>query len=138
VKFRVPINDVEFEIPDEWLKDAGLESFRPTSDHYVTNMLACTATVAIEEVEPPLRKEGEFWFRNRESVVNVLSKIVAGEGLAPIEVWSKEKKKSKRYIVRDGFHRYYASIVAGFPKIPISVNDFNLNEFLEEEQKGEI
>ena len=114
-----------------------MDSFVPSSDYYPTKRSPRYEIVAVEEVEAPLRN-GEFWFRNRESVIELLKKVRTGEELEPIEVWSRERTQSKKYRVRDGFHRFYLSIVLGYRKLPVKVNDFDLTEFLEKERNGEI
>ncbi len=109
-------------------------SFSRKADHYSLSSSTIFEVVPVEEIEPPSRN-GDFWFRNAESVIEVLRKIRTGEELEPLEVWSKEKKRSERYHVKDGFHRFYLSVAAGYPKLPIKVNDFDLAEFLKNEQK---
>jgi hypothetical protein len=132
MKYKVPGSERHFEIPDEWWKSAGMSDFSPKGDHYTLSSSAIFEVVSVEEIEPPTRN-GDFWFRNAESVIEVLRKIRTGEELDPLEVWSKEKKRSKRYHVKDGFHRFYLSVAVGYPKIPIKVNDFDLAEFLAKE-----
>lgn len=128
---------MEFEVPDEWWCSAGMSNFVPNAAHYQTELSACSEIVPFGEIEPPLRDNG-FWFRNRESVINVLIKIRSGEKLDPIEVWSRTKTNSKKYIVKDGFHRFYLSIAAGYTKLPVKINDFDLKEFLEKERNWEV
>jgi len=135
MRYVIPGTKTEFEIPDEWLRSAGMEHFVPNAEHYYTDLRACSDVVLLEEIEPPLRT-GEFWFRNRESVVEVFNKMRAGENLEPIEVWSRHKKNSAKLIVRDGFHRFYLSIAAGYQRIPVRINDFDIKEFLERERTG--
>ena len=136
MKIKIPGGTGEFEIPDEWWRSAGMEDFVPRTAYYNTDLSACSEILLVEEVEPPLREKCEFWFRNRETVIEVLEKIRSGEKLDPIEVWSREKSNSKKFKVRDGFHRFYLSIAAGYSKLPVKINDFDLNEFLEKESRG--
>jgi len=135
VNFRVPNTTVEFEVPDDWWTSAGMTNFVPSSDYYTAKQSSCPEIVAVGEVEPPFR---EKWFRNRQSVIEVLTKMRTGEELEPIEVWSREKTRTEKYRVKHGFHRFYLSIAIGYPKLPIKVNDFDLDEFLEKERKGTI
>lgn len=115
-----------------------MESFLPTSDHYATNEASCTAVVAFQEVEPPKRQNGELWFRSKESVIAVLRSMRVGEALDPVEVWSKQKTASQKYLVRDGFHRFYLSLAVGYRKLPVRVNDFDMFEFFEKERAKKI
>jgi hypothetical protein len=135
---RIPNGFVSLEVPNDWWVAAGMDSFVPSSDHYPATKSPGSDIVGIEEVEPPSRANGELWFRNRESVVEVLARIRAGEKQEPIAVWSREKTGTKKYIVRDGFHRFYLSIAVGYCKVPIKVDDFDLNEFLEKERNADI
>ena len=138
VNCKVPNSTVEFEVPDDWWTSAGMANFVPSSDYYTTKQSSCPEIVAVEEVEPPFRGNRQIWFRNRQSVIEVLAKMRTGEELDPIEVWSREKTRTEKYRVKHGFHRFYLSIAIGYPKLPIKVNDFDLDEFLEKERKGEI
>jgi hypothetical protein len=129
-------NKDAFEVPAEWLCDAGMENFVPSSRHYRVNHARCSKIVPINEIEPPLRDNGKRWFRDREAVVYILQKIRIGEEIEPIEVWSKEKKNSTKYVVRDGFHRFYLSVALGYREIPIKLNDFDMYEFFDKERQG--
>ena len=120
-----------------WWTIAGMEQFVRNSDSYRTEQSCNYEVVRITEVQPPLRKDGELWFRNRNSVIEVLTCMRTGVPLEPIEVWSREKTRSTKYIVRDGFHRFYLSVVVGYPRLPIRINDFDLAEFLEKERNGQ-
>lgn len=125
-----------FELPDEWLRDSAMSSFVPNSRYYPVNLSACTCVVPIGQIEPPMRDNGERWFRNRDSVIALLKRMRDGGEIDPIEVWSKEKKTSTSYIVRDGFHRFYLSVALGYSEIPIKINDFDMYKFFEQEQRG--
>ena len=57
-----------------------------------------------------------------------------GEKLDPIEVWSREKSGTSKYCVKNGFHRFYMSIAVGYCKLPIKINDIDLEEFLAKEK----
>ena len=136
MKIRIPNSRNHFELPDEWLHDAGMASFVPNSSHYSVNFSACSEIVPISEIESPFRENGKLWFRDRESVVDLLTKLRDSTELDPIEVWSKEKKASCQYIVKDGFHRFYLCLALGYREIPIKIDDFDMYEFFEKERKG--
>ncbi|MEN6586284.1 MAG: hypothetical protein ABFE02_09615 [Sulfuricella sp.] len=135
MKFNIPQGGHSFEIPDEWWENSGMVDCTPLSSHYHTDP-TCSTIVPFNEVVPPLRDGDEIWFRNRETVIQLLTKMCDGIELPPIEVWSKEKKCSNRYVVRDGLHRFYLSIAIGYTEIPIRITDFDLDEFLRNEVKG--
>lgn len=134
----VPGTPMEFEVPDEWWIEAGMRDFSPISEHYCTDLSVCSEVVTFEELKPPLREGAQFWFRDRKTVVEILAGMRTGEELEPIEVWSRAKSDSNKIVVRDGFHRFYLSIAAGYRKIPVRINDFDLNKFLERERNGQL
>jgi len=124
-----------FEVPVEWLREVGMEFFVPNSLHYHVNQAHCSRIVPINEIEPPLRDNGNRWFRDKETVVAILQQIRSEKDIKPIEVWSKKKKNSIKYVVRDGFHRFYISVALGFSEILIKINDFDMYEFFEKERQ---
>lgn len=132
MRFRIPNCHDSFEIPDEWWEASDMEGYIPKSAHYRTDQTS-SMIVPIAEIEPPRRANG-LWFRNRDTVVDLLQGIRYGVALPPIEVWSKGKR-STIYSVRDGFHRFYLSIAVGFTEIPLKINDFDLDEFLANEAR---
>lgn len=134
MKFTVPRNGPIFEIPDEWWAAGAISGLAPSDSHYVC--ASVYAAVPLEDIEPPLRDGGKIWFRDRDTVVRLLNGMCEGSELPPIQVWSKEKKSSARHILRDGFHRFYLSVAIGYNRIPIEVEDFDLDEFLANESKG--
>jgi hypothetical protein len=118
----MPNYPCEFELPDEWWLAAGMESFTPAASAYRST--AASATILLRDIEPPPRATPNDWRGfDRERLISVLSGIAAGADIPPVPVdelrpindWSQQPYK---YRVRDGFHRYYASIAAGFRKLP--------------------
>ena len=134
MQFRVPRHDLVVDVPEEWWKATTSSIGISMGPHYCA--AGDSIVVPIQDVEPPLRDGGKIWFRNRDSVVQILDGMRSGEELPPIQVWSREKTNSSRYIVRDGLHRFYLSIAVGFTAIPVVIDDFDLNEFLANEAKG--
>lgn len=104
---------------------AGMDTYVRSSDYYPTVQTIDFEIVAVGEMEPPLRANREFWFRNRDTVIEALTKIRTGEGLEPIEAWSREKKGTRKYVVKDGFHRFYLTVAIGYCKLPIKVDDLD-------------
>ena len=111
--------------------------YTPRTSHYRTDPTYSTI-VPFNEVVPPLRDGDTIWFRNRETVVQLLSIMRDDVELPPIEVWSKGKKYSGRYVVRDGFHRFYLSVAIGYTEIPVRINDFDFDEFFANEARGTL
>jgi hypothetical protein len=78
-----------------------------------------TEIVPIEQVEPPQRDAGILPFKIRR-LVPVLFGMQSPDGvIPPIEVVQQDTA-AYSYQVRNGYHRYYAAIALGFPKIPVT------------------
>ena len=131
MKFKVPEHELTFEIPDDWWESANLAGYSSKSSHYNTD-LTYIEIVAIKDITPPLRDGGLVWFRDRETVVRLLYEIKNNKAIEPIEVWNKEKSNLDKYIVYDGFHRFYLSIAMGYTKIPIR-EKFDFDAFFSNE-----
>jgi hypothetical protein len=114
VKFVVPKCDLTFEISEDWWVLAGMVGYTTELQHYNTNSTYKEIS-SIQEIIPPLRKGGIIWFRDRDTVIELLQGMRNNEKIPPIEV-SCEQKKLK---VHDGFHRFYLSIALGYTNIPI-------------------
>jgi hypothetical protein len=79
-----------------------------------------TDVVPVEQVEPPRRDTGTRDFDIRR-LVPVLFGIQSAHGVVPpIEV-EPQSSGVYAYRVRNGYHRYYAAIAMGFPKIPVTL-----------------
>ena len=80
MRYSFPRLPGEFEIPDQWLSEAGMTGFVASG-----RRAYCSAETAVlvplREVEPPFR-----------------------------------------YRVRNGFHRFYASVAAGFECLPTIID----------------
>jgi hypothetical protein len=84
--------------------------------------------VLMSEVSQPKRDGDRIWFRSEEAIKEILILMTQRNSLPPIEVFSKERKKSDFYTVRDGFHRYYASLVLHYEFIPVKINDWDFED----------
>lgn len=105
-----------FEVPDEWLREAGAEGFVPAGPAYASapepHLIA-----AIDTVEPPRRTPGVLGL-HRGQMVSVLRGLVLGEGVPPVPV-EMLTAGPYCYMLRDGFHRYHASIALGYTHLPV-------------------
>jgi hypothetical protein len=82
--------------------------------------------IPLHEIEPPFRlpewqRDFHGFFRAR--MVLILTGFVADADIEPILLFSLPQLDSYlpapfRYRVRDGFHRFYASVAAGFKSVP--------------------
>jgi len=79
--------------------------------------------VPLADVEAPRRDAGVIGL-HEDRAVSLLRAFRAGIAVPPLEVHEPPEPRKFRYRVRDGFHRYYLSVAAGFPMLPVSVRPF--------------
>ncbi len=90
--------------------------------------------VLLTEIEEPVRDAGFPKFRSLEHYEKIRNAILNGVELPPIEVRSKNKSNTEKYIVYDGFHRYQISKELGFTKIPVRIQDWDMYDFFKKEE----
>ncbi len=130
--FAMPIYPCEFELPDDWLAQAGwLDAaghriFLPTDTAYHSTPDA--TPIDLKLIEPLGRYYGyekDFRGFDRARMVNILSGFVEGdtiEALGAIELPVRDSCQGLfHYRICDGVHRYFASIAAGCCEIPLRV-----------------
>ena len=128
MRFAVPLQQVEFEIPDLWWVESGALRFVRRADAFdaTSDPAWPTAVVRAEGVIAPKRDAGVVGLIE-ERARSILQAIVSGQPLPPLEV--HPLPLSNLLAVRDGFHRYYLSVALGFPALPVSIRPyFDINE----------
>jgi hypothetical protein len=119
-----------FEIPDAWLAHVELAGFNPPAVSFRSARDAIA--IGIEEVQPPVRLptvEHDFNGFDRQRFLAVLSGMIQDLELPPIilrrlpspEFEELGTPNPYKYRVYDGFHRYYASVAAGFSHVSSEV-----------------
>ena len=123
MRFPMPSHPCEFEIPDDWITEAGFKGFRAKRPAYLSTPNA--TLIPIELVEPLFRSVGhplDFHGFSRERMVSLLKGFVADniiEAVPAIHLPAREFCAGTfRYRVCNGVHRYYTSIAAGFSMLP--------------------
>lgn len=124
MRFQMPNFPCEFELPDEWWAEAGMDGFRPSAPAYTPNGPA--ELVALREIEPPSRfpEHPKDWRGfDRVRLISVLKGIAAGAEIEPVPLRQLPEEAFPdfapyRFRVRNGVHRFYASIAAGFEHLP--------------------
>jgi len=124
MRFPYPRFPAEFEIPDEWWNEAGMAEFNRNSPAYRSKEAA--GLIRLSDIEPPFRfRAHELSFRgfNRERLIAVLRGIATGDDIPPVPlktILTDDELLGPpfRYRVRDGYHRYYASVAVGFEFLP--------------------
>jgi hypothetical protein len=131
MRFSFPCFPGEFEIPTEWWREAGMEGFTPTAATYLST--TATGTIPLRNIEPPVRfpecpQDGGGF--KRESMVSVLRGISSGSDIEPVplivlpsfpEFAVPRPPRPFDFRVYNGYHRFYASVAAGFSCLPATV-----------------
>jgi hypothetical protein len=119
MRYAMPNFPCEFEIPDEWLTEAGIAAFMPTTRAYRSSSDA--VLVPLTDIEPPYRvlRVAKDWHGfDRSRFTSVLNGIVSAAEIEPVPLFElpvfEFAPTTYRYRVRNGFHRLDASIAAGF------------------------
>lgn len=119
MRYVMPHFPCEFEIPDDWLAEAGADGFTPPTRAYCSTSTA--VLVPLTAIEPPYRVATitkDWRGFDRGHFISVLKGIAASTEIEPVPLLelpvSEFGPNTYRYRVRNGFHRFYASIVAGF------------------------
>ena len=116
--YPMPNYPCEFEIPDAWLNEAGMDGFTRSAPAYRSTTAA--VPVPLREIEPPYRTPEKDWAAStRARLISVLKGIVTGAEMEPVPLLKLPPgdfpAARYRYRVRNGFHRFYASIAAVQP-----------------------
>ena len=122
MQFVVPASDIQFDLPDDWWQISGMTGFRPLSNAYrfSSDPRWPTQVVPITQIQPPVRDAGVVGLSGARTI-DILKGFVADTPLPPAPVHTPPGAALDRYWVRDGYHRYYCSIAAGFSCLPVAV-----------------
>ncbi|HMH16764.1 MAG TPA: hypothetical protein VK572_01325 [Burkholderiales bacterium] len=123
MQFQHPNEGFEFEIPDSWWYAAGAHTFTPHRAAYraFSDPSWPTTLVPLVEVAAPRRDQGVVGLYE-DRTVSILRAFVQDIELPPLE--SHLPPQTTKLAVRDGFHRYFASIAVGFSLLPLSVRPY--------------
>jgi len=98
-----------------------MRGFKAQSTSYQFAANEAVLLVPLDEVRYPQRTVAhDFGGFGRKRLICVLSGIANGQELPPVEM-ETANGDGFRYGLRHGFHRYSASIAAGFTHIPAFV-----------------
>lgn len=113
----------DFEIRDEWLAESGMNGFSPTARAYLSDRKA--PCIPLHDIEPPFRSPGvkkDWCGFDRARMVCILKGFVAGDRIPPVSLRTLpetlDSPSPYRFRVHDGYHRFYASLAAGFDLLP--------------------
>lgn len=126
---------VQFEIPTDWWERAGMLRFVRRIPHYTFTDTGRVRIVPIVEISPFRRSPNLAGYSRdgfeKRRMVSILTAFCTGAPLPPVEV-NECGSGGFRYVLYDGMHRFYASIAAGYPLLPVVVNE-NGRAFLDAE-----
>jgi hypothetical protein len=109
------------QVPVEWIAQSGLTDFTPTRSAFKCD--DPHVLIALADIEPPKRNAGIALDANgfgRERMMKILEGIRNGASIPPIYV--EESGSGQRpYRVRNGVHRYWASVTVGFTHVPADI-----------------
>lgn len=129
MQISLPLLPSVLELPDDWHLAAGMvDGWSPRQTHYTSKYEY--VPVLLSAITPPARSatvQHDWRGFCRDRYVSALSAMISGIALPPIKVQAYVVSDLAfsppyQYWVRDGFHRYYASLAAGFQIIPVKVD----------------
>jgi hypothetical protein len=124
MRYPMPNFPCEFEIPDDCLDEAGIAGFACRGSAYRAK--PGVALVPSREIEPPYRKPAiakDWRGFDRARMISILKGFVPGTEIEPVSLRELPVPTfvlpgPYGYQVREDFHRFYASILAGFERVP--------------------
>jgi hypothetical protein len=129
VKYTAP-SGYDFEIPDEWLDEAGVRGVRLSRNAYAVSRppagirgeaseLALDHVLTSLDNRPSFDAPGPF---SRRRMIQILKAVRDGVSLPPVWVWPiKSPTDRKAYQLFEGHHRYHACVALGLMDIPALV-----------------
>jgi hypothetical protein len=129
MKYRYnALDEAEFVIPDEWLEVARFREFRAIGNAYNVGapevdypQPGTLQLIPLSEIEHLTRSIGVGGFIE-DRMIPILKGIRRGDRLPPIIVIQLQTPNRFQYRLYHGFHRYHASIAAGFTHIPAFIS----------------
>jgi len=110
-------------IPDDWKAEAGVQNFRLSPLQRGFRCDGAHDLIALADIEPPLRFSDRPLSANgfdHDRMVRLLSGIRDGVSLPAIFI-ERGDPGQRRYRVREGVHRYHASLALGFSHVPAEI-----------------
>lgn len=126
-------HELEFELPDEWLAEAGLSDPMITRDCYLPDLEATCGKdmikVPIDSVEPLIeRAEGRGVFCDddttgetaKQRVLRILRRLKANQKLEPVKVVYSQSP-GFNYKLTEGCHRFHCAVALGYNSVPATI-----------------
>lgn len=132
-------HQLNFEIDDSWLAEAGVDGFTPGDCMYIADQTNASESeifeVAVSSVEPALERANTLgiFCEDRETgesaktrVVRILSWFRDKRPVEPVKV-VRSKNKQFNYKLVAGCHRFYCAVALGFEAVPATMG-FDIND----------
>jgi hypothetical protein len=126
MRFAMPHLPCTFEIPDDWLSEAGWVGFQPSVAAYRSTK--ATLFAPLTQIEPIARLNSvpkDFCGFDRARFVRALKGFVDDDDIEPVDAEEMPIfefcHSPFRYRLCDGFHRFHAAVAAGFAALPLKV-----------------
>ena len=125
MRFILPLFPVEFELPADWWAESGMADFTITGSAFRSTPEA--TLILLRDIEPPFRfPESHLDWKgfNQDRMISILQGIATGAEIEPVPLYLLPPLPHEflpapfRYRVLDGYHRFYASIAAGYEYLP--------------------
>lgn len=139
MRYSMPNFPCDFEIPDDWIAECGIAGFVPGAPAFSTPDAA--TLVPLKAIVPPLRFNEypiDWCGFDRARLARLLRRIASREAIDPVP--TIQLPASDRYVqlsythcIRDGYHRFYASVIAGFECLPVT--SATLDELIAESKR---
>ena len=105
-----------------WWCEAGMDDFQRETEAYLPMVDPTVQLIALTDIEPP-PLDGRTRLTDsgfdEKRMIQILRGIASRQVIPPVEVKVKDHQPGEyRYEVYDGYHRFYASVAAGFPCLP--------------------
>jgi hypothetical protein len=133
---RLLHGDFAFELSDDWLMEAGMDGFVPTSRSFRVdrNAFPRCYNVQINAVKPVRRDLSHGVFGDdadrglgaKDRAIKILRGFLNDDFIPPVEVVRMPSGSGHQFRLVHGAHRFYLSIAAGFTEIP-AVDGFDPN-----------
>jgi hypothetical protein len=118
--FAYPRFPAQFEIPDDWWADAGMVGFTPSKPFYRTATPECRL-VSLVEIKPILQSQRpplDFRGFRKEGLLLILAGIADDSEIPAVVLRKLGQSNDFKFELHAGFHRFHASVAAGFEFIP--------------------
>lgn len=132
-------HELEFELPDEWLAEAGLSDLIMARDRHLPDLKAACGqdvfNVLIDSVEPLIERatrKGVFCDdvatgeTAKQRVLRILRRLKSNQKIEPVKVVRSQNPEFSYKLIA-GSHRFHCAIALGYRSVPATIG-FDIND----------